>query len=318
MRWSIATLGLLLVLAAVWPAPIAAHPLDLASLRVSPGVDGAVDVRFDLTLGAPGQPVDVVPTGPCSELRGTRETRGPVTRVRATWDCGPGGLEVAEGTLPGAEARSLETVLVLGAGETASTSVLEDGTEAWTTRHDPAVFRPYARRGAEHILAGLDHLLFVGLLVVLVGPRPRTLAATITAFTVGHSVTLGVAALGGPAPAVGPTEALIAASILITAAEVARPTRGPMSDSPALVAGAFGLLHGFGFAGALASTGLPRGAEFTALLGFNLGVEAGQLLFVAMALIVLRVSRRDPSRLLAYGAGTWAAFLLIQRMVALG
>jgi len=311
-----------LVVAAVLlcPAAAVAHPLDMATLRVADGLDGAVDVRFDLALGAPGGAVDVVPTGACVERDGTREADGAVVRVRARWDCGEAGAADAEGRLVGAAERGLETVFVVGTGPRATTRLLRDGREAWAAGTADAVFVPHARLGMEHILAGVDHLLFVALLLVLVGADPRASAATVTAFTIGHSLTLAVGALGGPAPARAPVEALIAASVVFAAAEVLRPPegRGLIGRRPAIAAGLFGLLHGFGFAGALAASGLPRGAEGRALLGFNLGVEAGQLLFAASALVALRILRRDPARPLAYVAGAGAAFLFLQGLADLG
>jgi len=313
--------GLLVALAVTLAATAAqAHPLDMASLRLLDGGEGQVDVRFDLALGAPGEPVDVVPSGPCAEVAASREGAGALHRVRARWDCGVGGVAAAEGRLPGAAERRLETVLTVTTGDRSTTTVLRDGRETWTADVTPAVFAPHARRGALHILEGVDHLLFLALLLVLVGPRPGPLVGTLTAFTVGHSVTLAVGALGGPAPASAPTEALIAASVVFTAVEACRSPgeRGLIGRRPALAAGLFGLLHGFGFAGSLAATGLPRGAEILALAGFNLGVEAGQLAFAAVAILALRLVPRDPSRGLAYAAGSWAAFLFLQRLSALG
>jgi hypothetical protein len=294
-----------------------AHPLDMASLRLLPGVDGGVDVRFDLSLGTPGF-VGLEPTGVCSVQRSFVETSGAVQRVRAHWDCGPGGLLAAEGRLVGAEDRGLETLIVIGD----RTAVLRGGREIWTAREleeRPQPLGAHVRSGATHILQGVDHLLFVALLLVLVSGG-RALVVTITAFTLGHSITLATATLGGPAPAVAPTEALIAASVLIVAVEAARPLgeRGAIGRRPAIAAAVFGLLHGFGFAGTLMASGLPAGAEINALLGFNLGVELGQLVFVAACLFAARLLNRDPAKPLAYLAGTWAAFLLLTRVAALG
>ena len=147
------------------------------------------------------------------------------------------------------------------------------------------------------------------------------------AFTVAHSITLGGASLGYLALPSAPVEAVIALSIVFLAGELLRPAEPPSMGRrhPWLVAFAFGLLHGFGFAGALAETGLPHGQVPLALLNFNLGVEAGQLLFVAAALVVLALSRRVLSgdapllrlgqRLPAYGIGSIAAFWTVERVV---
>lgn len=141
--------------------------------------------------------------------------------------------------------------------------------------------------GVEHIWFGYDHLLFVLGLVLLV--RPRQLFATVTAFTVAHSLTLGLSALAGVSLPGPPVEIIIAASIALLAREALCVMRGqkPLSArAPWLIAFGFGLIHGFGFAGALSDIGLPDGAEIWALLLFNLGVELGQIAFVIVLLAV--------------------------------
>src|SRR3979409_2323144 len=144
----------------------------------------------------------------------------------------------------------------------------------------------YLRLGVEHILFGFDHLLFVLALVILVRDW-RRVALTVTAFTIAHSITLAAATLdlvNVPGP---PVEAAIALSIVLVAVEIGNARRGMPSLAarwPWVVAFCFGLLHGFGFAGALAQVGLPHHAIPIALLFFNLGVEIGQLVFVASVL----------------------------------
>jgi len=153
---------------------------------------------------------------------------------------------------------------------------------------------PYLALGIEHILLGIDHLLFVLALVLLVRGW-RLVASTITAFTIAHSITLAAATLGFvhiPAP---PVEACIALSIVFVAAEIVRARQGGAgitARSPWMVAFTFGLLHGLGFAGALSEVGLPQHAIPLALLSFNVGVELGQLLFVAVVLSALSIVRR--------------------------
>jgi hydrogenase/urease accessory protein HupE len=192
----------------------------------------------------------------------------------------------------------------------------------------------YLRLGVEHILFGFDHLLFVLALVILVRDC-RRVAITVTAFTVAHSITLVAATLGYvnvPGP---PVEATIALSIMLVSVEILNASREKPSltaRQPWLVAFSFGLLHGFGFAGALADVGLPQHAIPVALLFFNLGVEIGQLAFVAAVLgtgrlfytvIALRLEpalmHRAVNRLdviSAYAIGTVAAFWLIDRTFA--
>ncbi len=145
----------------------------------------------------------------------------------------------------------------------------------------PPVFKSYLVLGVEHLLWGLDHVLFVLALALLVR-KPWPLVFTLTAFTLGHSVTLALATLGYVRMNPAFTELAIAASILILALEIARPRPDSLfRRRPWLMAGAFGLLHGLGFAGALAQVGLPQDEIPLALLAFNAGIELGQLMLVA-------------------------------------
>jgi hypothetical protein len=183
----------------------------------------------------------------------------------------------------------------------------------------------YLVLGVEHILLGIDHLLFVLALVLLVRGVGR-LIATITAFTVAHSITLAAATLGFVNVPSAPIEATIALSILFVAMELARGTTRAAptltAQFPWLVAFTFGLLHGFGFAGALSEVGLPAHAIPLALLFFNVGVELGQLAFIAVVLTGAWALRRvalDPPawmpRLAAYVIGSVAAFWVFERTV---
>jgi hydrogenase/urease accessory protein HupE len=183
----------------------------------------------------------------------------------------------------------------------------------------------YLVLGVEHILGGIDHLLFVLALLLIVRGGAR-IFATITAFTIAHSITLVAATLGWvhvPGP---PVEATIALSILFVAAEVVHGLRGKeglTARAPWIVAFSFGLLHGFGFAGALAEVGLPQKAIPVALLTFNIGVELGQLMFVAfvLALRMLLVRLPVPQRawmpyVAPYAIGAVATFWVIERIDA--
>jgi hypothetical protein len=159
-----------------------------------------------------------------------------------------------------------------------------------------AVAGAYLRLGVEHLMSGLDHALFVlGLLALLRGGRRLVLA--ITAFTLGHSVTLAAASLAGVRLAAPPVEVAIAVSLVALAGALARPDGGAgsgLARRPALLPFGFGLLHGLGFAGALAEAGLPGHALPLALLSFNLGIEVGQLALVALAWPVLALLSRAP------------------------
>lgn len=186
----------------------------------------------------------------------------------------------------------------------------------------------YFELGVEHILFGIDHLLFVLALILLVDGFKR-LVATITAFTIAHSLTLAGAALGYVNVPQAPVEAVIALSIIFLATELARRPQSSSGDSlanrwPWLVAFVFGLLHGFGFAGALADIGLPGDAIPLALLVFNVGVEIGQLLFIAVILGLLACWRsfrlpapRWVAQLTIYGVGSIAALWFFERTVSL-
>lgn len=182
----------------------------------------------------------------------------------------------------------------------------------------------YFRIGVDHIIFGYDHLLFVLGLCLLV--RPAQLLLTVTAFTVAHSITLGLSTLAGitlPGP---PVESVIALSLILLAREAITLQRGGRSltsQYPWAIAFGFGLIHGFGFAGALADIGLPKDQEIWALLLFNLGVEAGQVAFV-IALAVLTagltyVARNWLSRgkiAAAYLVGVSGTIWLVERVVA--
>ncbi|MBU8977785.1 HupE/UreJ family protein [Lysobacter sp. MMG2] len=185
-----------------------------------------------------------------------------------------------------------------------------------------AVAKTYLVLGVEHILGGFDHLLFVLALLLIVRGGLR-IVATVTAFTVAHSITLVAATLGWvhvPGP---PLEATIALSIAFVAAEVVHGLRGNpglTARAPWLVAFGFGLLHGLGFAGALAEVGLPQNAIPVALLMFNVGVEIGQLMFVTAVLLLLRFARlrrwalpRSAEVAMPYAIGSVAMFWVVER-----
>jgi hypothetical protein len=176
----------------------------------------------------------------------------------------------------------------------------------------------YTALGIEHILNGLDHLLFVVCLLFLVGFN-RRLIWTITAFTVAHSLTLGLSALGWLSLRAAPVEAVIALSIVLMAAEALRRGDSLTRRLPALVAFGFGLFHGLGFAGALEEIGLPDNHLLVALAAFNIGVEIGQLMAVGAAFLLLHLARRLGAaerlgRPLLYGIGVLAAYWSFLRL----
>lgn len=180
------------------------------------------------------------------------------------------------------------------------------------------VVKAYFMLGVEHILLGVDHLLFVLALLFLVSNWKR-LIVTVTAFTVAHSMTLAAATLGFVYVPQAPVEATIALSVVFVAGEILHVAQGKPSftaRAPWIVAFVFGLLHGFGFAGALRQIGLPQADIPLALLFFNVGVEAGQVLFILAVVALLSfVSRFLPKRA-PTGYGPWQAEQLIRVPVA--
>lgn len=181
----------------------------------------------------------------------------------------------------------------------------------------------YTKLGFEHILLGIDHLLFVLALLLLVKGWKRLLG-TITAFTLAHSITLALATLGIVHVPIPPVEACIALSIVFVAAEILRSREGHpgiTEQAPWLIALIFGLIHGLGFAGALSEVGLPQQSIPLALLFFNLGVEIGQIAFVTVVVLIISVARLSSvstpalaSHLLPYAIGAVAMFWVIERI----
>jgi hydrogenase/urease accessory protein HupE len=181
----------------------------------------------------------------------------------------------------------------------------------------------YWRLGTIHILEGADHLLFVLALLLIVSGFGQLLKA-VTAFTVAHSITLALATLGMVHVPAAPTEAIIALSILFLATEIIHKHNGQFSlteSYPWVIAFIFGLFHGLGFAGALSEIGVPQHEVPLALLMFNVGVETGQLIFIAVVMCLIALLKRLPLtapqgawRVMPYSIGSVAAFWTIQRV----
>jgi hydrogenase/urease accessory protein HupE len=324
--------ALLLLLAVLLAAPAAADEFRPAYLQLTQTGATTYDVLWKVPALDEQTVLKLKPVFP----PGTRELTprrgsyaGGATVLRWTIEV-PGGLE---GKPIGFEGLSLTRTDVLvrlaRADGTEQLERLNPGAPLFTAVASPGpweVVTSYTWLGIEHILLGVDHLLFVAALVMLVQGR-RQLLLTITAFTVAHSITLALATLGVidvPGP---PVEAIIALSIMFVALEVLRRQQGHpslASEKPWLVACSFGLLHGLGFAGALAEVGLPQNSIPLALLFFNVGVEIGQLLFVGVLLagaaLVKRlagpVSPRWSVVLPAYAIGGLASFWVIERIAA--
>ncbi|WP_162932246.1 HupE/UreJ family protein [Solimonas sp. K1W22B-7] len=324
---------LLLLLALLWSGTLAAHPLAPALLQLKEGEGGKVELLWRASIL---QAVGVEPRLPADcrrldEPAVIRDERGALT-ARWTLDCGT-GLSGKTLLVPQLDRAGINVILRI---ERPDGSVLKTLLDASRPDYSvpalqaaPAVFPSYLQLGVEHLLLGFDHLLFVTGLVLLVR-RLRALLITVTAFTLGHSITLSLAALGFVHVDSGYTELGIALSILLLACELARPAGSPptlLARRPALMAVAFGLLHGLGFAGALAEIGLPQAEIPLALFGFNVGIELGQLLLVTALLGLGWLWRRLPlaaerpaalARLLpVYLIGSLAAYWCLERAAAL-
>jgi hydrogenase/urease accessory protein HupE len=316
-----AAAGILCLLAA---GPAGAHPLDPSLLEIRE-VRGA---PLEVLWRQPGvQPVDapvrpVLPR-PCVQVGQGEARRGePWSEARWRLDCGGRSLVGERVGVSGlGEAHTDALLRIQLADGRLIQAVLRPDAPALTVPPGTSaaeVCRDYLLLGLRHILSGLDHLLFVLGLVLLV--RGRGLLWTVTAFTLGHSVTLSLAALGVVHIPPAPVEVLIAGSILAVAVELTREDAAPPWRSPRALAFGFGLLHGLGFAGALAQVGLPAGEIPLALVSFNSGIEVGQLLFVgalfaARAVLGARPLPRfaAPARLPAYGIGALAAYWILER-----
>jgi hydrogenase/urease accessory protein HupE len=327
LRLASFTLWLLLLAGASGAHPLAPSLLDL---RVAP--DGTTQVRFKRPALQPrGAPVEPTLPSHCVQ-RGEVETVREGTGVVSTWqvDCGDQGLVGYPVGFRGfAESGTNGLVKIELPGGSQQQAVLHSGQPSIVVAEESTVWdaaRDYALLGFQHILGGLDHLLFVAGLLLLV-PGMRQLVATVTAFTIGHSITLSMAALGFVSAPSGPIEFAIAASIVYLATEIANPRDGePLSlwRRPYVLAGSFGLLHGFGFAGALAEVGLPSRDIPVALASFNLGIEIGQLAFVGVLVGVFvslqRLAVRPPRwgrSAAAYGIGSLAAMWMFERLANL-
>ncbi len=309
-----------------------AHPLAPVLLELAERGDGEVEVSWKqpLRVAQGGERRPVLPAS-CSRvatLPGAADAFG--TTERWLLDCGAEGLVGQRLGVSGLEIAGTDALVRVSLRDGRRLQrVLRPGEpilEIPTRTPRLAVVRDYAGLGVRHILGGADHLLFVFGLLLLVGGGGR-LVQTVTAFTVGHSITLGLATLGFVHFPSRPIEVLIALSAFWLAVDLARDPSARaswMQRAPWLVAGSFGLLHGLGFAGALAEVGLPSGEIPLALLSFNLGIEAGQLFFVggviAARAALHRLALPRPAwgaRVPVYAMGSLAAFWCLERAALL-
>lgn len=301
-------------------APEPAAPAEQRTMPCGCPAPTAADSTFDALPIHAALPAEwrVVAAPRVEQLPGAVIRRWTVT-------ASPASLERATIAVHGLDAAVIDALVrvALADGRVVS-RVLRPGASSFTVAPGETVpVLGYGRLGVEHILFGFDHLLFVlGLILLVRDVRP--LVRTITAFTLAHSITLGLATLGVVRVPPAPVEAVIALSIVFLAAELVRQGRGERglaAERPWVVAFAFGLLHGLGFAGALSDIGLPPGDVPAALLLFNVGVEIGQLAFVVAALAFIRAARSLPASawrrievIPPYAIGSIAAFWVLQRI----
>ncbi|MEH6833014.1 HupE/UreJ family protein [Falsihalocynthiibacter arcticus] len=312
-----------------------AHALEPGYLELEPleAENWRVTWRKPAVSGRP-MPIEAVLPENCAYQRPpSTQFDGYAYISRWTTEC-VGGLTGNEITIEGLENTNTDVLVryTLDSG-TGQTMRLTARTPSFVIPATPStfgVFSSYVALGVEHILGGIDHLVFVLALLLLIR-NWRPLVAAITAFTVAHSISLVAATLGWvtlPAP---PVEAVIALSIMFLASELVQQSKDHQTLTvryPWAVAFAFGLLHGLGFAGALVEIGLPEGDIPLALFSFNIGVEIGQLMFITVVLslgyLLLRLAPKIARKALqpqgvalitiGYGIGGVAAFWFVQRL----
>jgi hypothetical protein len=310
-------LGALALAAVLRAAPARAHEMSMAEMEVRETSPGEFFWLWSAQNDKRPMGNDLVPHWP----------EGCVATENAL-HCGPGGLRgtfSVDGVGNRYSAAMVKIVWLDGGSRVYTITSAQPAVQLFGSADDRRgrgeIARAYTVLGVQHILTGVDHLLFVASLLFLVGFR-RKLVGTITAFTLAHSLTLACSAFGWLTLRSPPVEASIALSIVLVASEALRDRETLARRLPALVSFLFGLVHGLGFAGALKDIGLPQSHLPLALLCFNVGVELGQLLMVGVAFAVVRapISRRwlGPARRPAlYVIGALAAFWSWQRIAAI-
>jgi len=279
----------IVALLALAASPVRAHEMSMAEMEVRETAPGEFVWQWSAASDKRPMGNDLVPRWPeaCSA--------GP-----SALHCGSDGLKgtlTVDGVGKRYSAAMVKVVWLDGQSRVYTLTAAQPTVQLYGSADDrrgvAEIARAYVVLGVQHILGGIDHLLFVIGLLFLVGFR-RRLVGTISAFTLAHSLTLACSAFGWLTLRPAPVEALIAMSIVLVACEALRERDTLARRVPALVAFLFGLVHGLGFAGALQSIGLPQRHLTVALFTFNVGVEIGQLMTVLVAYAVTRlpISRR--------------------------
>jgi hydrogenase/urease accessory protein HupE len=327
--WRLAALLLCTLLASGVAWSHEARPAYLELKETAPG-------RFDLLWRTPvlaGRRLPIALRIP-QDVRNVKEPSVEEladSLLERRWiDAGPAGLAGRRLDFPGLQGTITDVLVRVEMLDGRAWTILARPSQPWVeipaTRGAAASALTFVVTGIEHILLGVDHLLFVLGLLLIVSNR-WMLVKTITAFTVAHSITLAIATLGYARTPLAPLNVAIALSILFLGPEIVRVWRGETSFTirhPWVVAFAFGLLHGFGFASGLTAMGLPRSEIPVALVLFNVGVEMGQLFFVFLILGLERSFRtlevqwpRLLQRLPGYAVGSLGALWTLQRAFVL-
>ena len=328
-RWFSA--GLLLT-ALVFVPTVWAHEARPAYLEIKETTSGQFSVLWRTPVLA-GMRLPIVLKLP-SDVKNVRDPSVQEladSLVERRWvDAGPNGLAGKRIEFPGLQVTITDVVIHVEMLDGRKWTTIVHPSQPWievaAMQSVLGVMGAYIVQGIRHILFGADHMLFVlGLLLIV--KDQWMLLKTVTAFTVAHSITLAIATLGYAEVPVVPLNAAIALSILFLGPEIVRSWRGETSFTirhPWVVAFAFGLVHGFGFASALTSAGLPRHELPLALVSFNVGVELGQLGFIALILALERSFRilevrwpRWAQALPGYTVGSLGAFWTVQRVALL-
>jgi hypothetical protein len=320
----------LLVAIAVTPAP--AHESRPAYLEIKETAPGRMSLLWRTpVLAGVRLPVALrIPDGAKQVREPTVEELADSLVERRWLDVGPNGLAGRRIEFPGLQFTITDVLVRVEMADGRTWTTIARPSQPWVemaaSQTRMQVAATYVGQGIRHIVFGADHLLFVLGLLLIVQDR-WMLVKTVTAFTAAHSITLAVATLGYASVPVAPLNAAIALSILFLGPEIVRSWRGETSFTirhPWVVAFAFGLLHGFGFASALTGAGLPRRELPLALVSFNIGVELGQLGFVALVLALEQSFRvlevrwpRWVQALPGYTVGSLGAYWTVQRVALL-
>lgn len=299
-------------------ATASAHEIRPAFLKITELPSGADSARFEASFRQPqinGRFLGLNLVTNCASTNLNASVSAGALIEVFELDCANTGLQRIE--IQGLERTLIDTLVSIAwqDGTTTNHLITAQAVSLDLAAEIPAL-PVYLSVGFKHLLLGYDHILFVLMLLYLVR-KPVAIVLVISSFTVAHSITLALSAFNLVSLSQAPVEAVIAGSIVLLAYENLQQSKSISHHFPIAIAFAFGLLHGLGFAGALAVIGLPEASQFWALLLFNLGIELGQLTIVAVVLLLLAMTtvkfRRTVYQAPIYFAGGLASFWFMQR-----